>query len=86
MIQNIITAGAVIGSLSAIFTLLFSIHKRYLEQSKQAKEIESIKEEQALTFYALLACLDGLQQLGANHSVPETKRKLEEYLNENAHK
>jgi citrate synthase len=34
---------------------------------------------------ALCACLDGLQQLGANHSVPVAKAKLEEWLNDKAH-
>ncbi len=84
--EIIITAGAVIGALSAIFTLLFSIYKRYLKQNKQADEIKCIKEEQTLIFFALLACLDGLQQLGANHSVPEMKSKLEKHLNVKAHK
>ncbi|MBO7254399.1 MAG: branched-chain amino acid ABC transporter permease [Clostridia bacterium] len=84
--ENIITFGAVLGSLSAIFTLLFALYRRYLKQNKQADEIKCIKEEQTLIFFALLACLDGLCQLGANHTVPEMKSKLEKYLNENAHR
>ncbi len=84
--EIIITTGAVLGALSAIFTLLFSMYKRYLKQNKQADEIKCIKEEQTLMFFALLACLDGLQQLGANHSVPEVKSRLEKHLNVKAHK
>ncbi|MBE6649389.1 MAG: branched-chain amino acid ABC transporter permease [Ruminococcaceae bacterium] len=84
--NTIITAGAVIGALGSIFALIFSLYRRYLNQNKQADEIKRIKDEQTLIFYALLACLDGLQQLGANHTVPEMKGKLERHLNENAHK
>jgi hypothetical protein len=84
--ESVITAGAVLGVIASAFTLLFSVYRHYLKQNKQAEEIQKIKDEQTLIFYALLACLDGLQQLGANHSVPETKGKLEEYLNINAHK
>lgn len=32
------------------------------------------------------ACLDGLQRLGANHSVPLEKNKLDKYLDQQAHK
>ena len=84
--QFIITAGAVIGAVSAISGLLFSIYRRYLKQNQQAEEIKGIKDEQTLIFYALLACLDGLQQLGANHTVPDMKSRLEKHLNVNAHK
>ena len=84
--ELIITVGAVFGVISSLFALVFSIYRRYLKQNKQAEEIKGIKDEQTLIFYALLACLDGLQQLGANHTVPETKGKLEEHLNINAHK
>ncbi len=84
--ETIITAGAVVGALSAIMGILFSIYRRYLKQNRQAEEIKGIKDEQTLIFYALLACLDGLQQLGANHTVPEMKSRLEKHLNINAHK
>lgn len=32
------------------------------------------------------ACLDGLQRLGANNSVPLAKNKLDKHLNQQAHK
>ena len=32
------------------------------------------------------ACMDGLQRLGANHSVPLAKNKLDKYINQQAHK
>ncbi len=85
-VDTIISAGAVIGAVSAIFAIIFSAYRRYLKQNRQAEEIKGIKDEQTLMFYALLACLDGLHQLGANHSVTEMKSKLEKHLNINAHK
>lgn len=84
--EDIITIGAVMGVIASLFAFLFSAYRRYLKQNKQSEEIERIKGEQTLICYALLACLDGLQQLGANHTVPEMKGKLEEHLNVNAHK
>ncbi len=63
-------------------------HRKALEEmSKEHKEdIDRIKEEDTLICYALAACLDGLEQLGANHTVPKAKDKLEKYLNQQAHR
>ena len=74
-----LTAAAVIGG--AVVGLI----KWILRQNKQDEEIESMKEEQTLICYALKACLDGLEQLGANHTVPLAKDKLDKYLNQKAH-
>ena len=60
--------------------------KWYLQQEAQTTEIARMKEENTLICYALSACLDGLQQLGANHTVPLAKDKLDKYLNQQAHK
>lgn len=94
--QTIITAGAVLSALIAIIGLLLKIHKWYLKQDEQTKQIEELrrqhkedvdrlKKENCLVCYALSACLDGLQQLGANHTVPDAKEKLDKYLNQQAH-
>ena len=83
--QTIITFGGVLGALGVAFGVLLKVHKWYLKQEEQSKEIEHIKKENALICYALSACLDGLQQLGANHTVPDAKQKLDKYLNETAH-
>ena len=56
------------------------------EINDEKKEIKELKEEQALICFALLSCLDGLEQLGANHSVPIAKEKLSKHLNIQAHK
>ena len=47
--------------------------------------IQRIKDENCLICFGLSACLDGLQQLGANHTVPVAKDKLDKYLNQQAH-
>jgi hypothetical protein len=83
--QAIITVGAVLGALITIFGIFLKVHKWYLKQEEQSKEIDHIKKENALICYALSASLDGLMQLGANHTVPVAKDKLDKYLNETAH-
>lgn len=83
--QTIITAASVIAAVSAIFGAIFAAYRWYLRQNKDSKEIERLKRENSLICYALSACLDGLIQLGANHTVPIAKDKLDKYLNQSAH-
>lgn len=94
--QTIITAGGIVTALSAILGVVLKIQKWVIQQDGQTKQIEDIKHqhkedfsrvmtENKLICEALSACLDGLQQLGANHTVPITKEKLDNYLNEQAH-
>lgn len=84
--DTIITIAAVISALSVIFGVVFAVYRWYLKQEKQDKDIAHIKEEDTLIVFALSACLDGLQQLGANHTVPIAKDKLDKYINQRAHK
>ena len=49
------------------------------------KDVVNIKKEQRLTITALKACLDGLTQLGCNHTVPSARAELDGWLNEQAH-
>lgn len=84
--DTIITIAAVIGALGVIFGVVFAVYRWYLKQEKQDKDIAHIKEEDTLIVFALSACLDGLQQLGANHTVPIEKDKLDKYINQQAHK
>ena len=94
--QTIITAGGVITALSVILGILLKGHKWFLKQENQDEKIEELKaqheadvhrlkEENCLMCYALSACLDGLMQLGCNHTVPDAKVKLDKYLNQQAH-
>lgn len=84
--DTIITIAAVIGALGVIFGVVFAVYRWYLKQEKQDADIARIKEENTLIVFALSACLDGLQQLGANHTVPIAKDKLDKYINQQAHK
>ena len=86
MADTIITISAVLGATVTILGVLFAAYKWYLKQENQDRDIAKIKEENTLICFALSACLDGLQQLGANHTVPVAKDKLDKYLNQQAHK
>lgn len=83
--QNLITAAAVIAAVIAILGYYNKAYKWYQKQEKQDKDIKTIQREQALIVYGLRACLDGLGQLGANHTVPEARDKLDKYINQQAH-
>lgn len=75
-----------IGVLGGI--LLNRIFDRLNRKDKVAeleKKMEISEEERCLLCYGLAACLDGLTQLGANHTVPIAREKLDKYLNKKAH-
>ena len=95
--QTIITAGAVVTACLTVFGVGRSFAKylcsvkdrartRAEHSTAQDKDIARLKKENQLICYGLSAALDGLEQLGANHSVPIAKNKLQKYLNEQAHK
>jgi len=83
--QTIITAAAV---LAAIFAIIGYGAKgvRWVDnQKKQDEEITSIKEEQTLLVYGVLACLKGLAEQGCNGPVHEAIDKIDKYINKKAH-
>lgn len=84
--QTIQTAAAVITATIVIFSAFFAVYRWYLKQNKQDGDIKELKDEQCLMSYAMLACLDGLKQLGANGNVTDAHNKLEKHLNQKAHK
>lgn len=84
--ETIITAASLVTAIGVIIGVIYSVF-RWLERRRaDGTEIAQMKKENALICYALSACLDGLTQLGANHTVPIAKAKLDEYLNQAAHK
>jgi predicted negative regulator of RcsB-dependent stress response len=83
--NTIIVTASVITALVVIFSAIFAVYKWYLKQEKQDKEIARIKDEQGVMCYAMLACLDGLKQLGANGNVTDAFNKLEKHINQKAH-
>ena len=95
-LQTIITIGGAITAIGLILGIFLKVHKWFLKQEQQSgdikilkehheEDVKKIKEENCLVCFALSACLDGLQQLGANHTVPIAKEKLDKYLNQQAH-
>ena len=84
--EGIVLIGAVISAAAGIFGIILAAYRWYLRQQAQDREIERIKEEDTLIVYALCACLDGLEQLGANHTVSAAREKLDKYINKQAHK
>lgn len=86
LVEGIKAVAALMGAIGVIFGVIFAVYRWYLRQKDQDKDIRALKEEQALICYALRACLDGLEQLGANHTVPDARERLEKHLNLEAHK
>ena len=76
------------GGIAAIAALIGYYNKLYdfvKHQKDQDKDIKEIKRENSLIVESIRACLDGLEQLGANHTVPAAKSKIDQYLIDKAH-
>lgn len=95
--QSFITAAAVVGAVIALVTYFSKVVRWVDKQSNQDEEIKqlkkhheddikSIKDEQTLLVYGVLACLKGLKEQGCNGPVTEAINKYEKYLNQKAHK
>ena len=94
--QTIITAAAVLAAVIAIFKYYNKVYDLVKHQQEQDKEIadikkgmkedmESIKKEQTLMTYGILACLKGLKEQGCDGPVTEAIDKFDKYLNQAAH-
>lgn len=83
--QTILTAGAVITAVATIVKYVSRGFKWVQTQNEQEKEIKSIKEEQQLLTYGILACLKGLREQGCDGAVTDAINKMEKHLNERAH-
>lgn len=84
-VEDIKNAAALTTAIIGLLGIVFSAYKWYLKQNKQDKDIKAMKDEQCLLCYAQIACLDGLEQLGANGNVSKAKDKLEKHMNQKAH-
>lgn len=82
----IIKAAAFLTACGGIIAIVFKFVRWMDRQAKQDKEITALKEEQQVICFAMLACLDGLKQLGANGNVTKAHDRLEKHLNDKAHK
>lgn len=92
MAQGIITAGAVASAVLLLIGCAVKLFRWVNHQAEQDERMDRIekaagaeRKELTLIVYALSACLDGLGQLGANHTVPIAKDKLDKHINKQAH-
>ena len=94
--QSIITASAVVGAVVALIAYFARVIRWVDKQNEQDLKIQkleshheadvaSLKEEQTLLVYGILACLKGLKEQGCNGPVTEAINKYEKYLNQKAH-
>lgn len=85
MTVDISELAKIISAILIIGGALFAVF-RFIEQQKANKaEIKALKKELTLICYGLSACLDGLEQLNCNHTVPIAREKLSKHLNQAAH-
>lgn len=95
-VQSVITAASVLAAAIAIIAFFAKIVRWVDKQSEQDEhiqeletkhdaDIKSLKEEQNLLVYGILACLKGLQEKGCNGPVSEAVIEIETYLNKKAH-
>ena len=90
----------IIGALSVVLGVVIGGYKLYdkicdrlseLEkrvekvETKHAKDIDRINQENALIILALRGCLDGLIQQGCNGECKKAKEALDEFINKAAH-
>lgn len=84
-IEGVITLAALISAIVVIIRNYNKMHKWFMKQEENEKDIKEIKDEQEILTYGLLACLKGLHQQGCNGPVTKAIQKIEEHLNEKAH-
>lgn len=84
--MDLTTLAATITALGVIFGAIFAVHKWFLKQEKQDKDIKAIKEEQTVLTQGILACLQGLHEQGCNGPVTAAIEQIETHLNKQAHK
>ena len=96
-VQAVTAVCAMIAAVGGIIALIFKFVRWVDRQKEQDAELRALKatheadiknlqEELTVVCYALLACLDGLKQLGANGNVSHAHAVLDKHLNQKAHK
>lgn len=84
--QTIITLAALVAAIGALIALYNKGYDFVQRQKKQDKDIAEIKGEQAILTVGVLACLKGLKEQGCDGPVTEAIKRIEEHINEKAHK
>ena len=81
----IVKIAAVLTALGGIGGVVVWCIKFVDRQKKQDEELKTIRREQTLICYGVLACLKGLKEQGCNGPVTTALDKLEKHLNQAAH-
>lgn len=84
--QNLISLAALAAAALALIGYFAKAMRWFERQHKQDEDISSIKQEQTLLTYGVLACLKGLREQGCNGPVTEAIGKIEKHINKKAHK
>ena len=82
----VITVASLVSALVVIFSAVFAVSRWVLRQIEQDRDIQRTKEEQALLTFGVLACLKGLKEQGCDGPVEEAIEKIENHINQAAHK
>ena len=83
--QSFVAAAAVVGAVVVLLNYIKKVFGWFDKQEKQDKEINDIKEEQALLTEGILACLKGLSEQGCDGAVTAAINKIETHINSKAH-
>ena len=93
VIPDLVGWAAGIGAAAALLGWLFKGFKFVKEPEELREEIAAIKTEQntmkeelKILTSGILACLKGLHEQGANGPVTAEIKKIEDHMNESAHK
>jgi hypothetical protein len=84
--EQIIKVAEVTGALLAIGTVLWFFVSLYLRLIQIGKDTAKSKEEREIIIGSLLACLNGLKEVGCNGPVEAGINAINKFLNEQAHK
>ncbi len=84
--DTLLISAELIGALAVISGAVFTVYRWILRQNKQDADIRSLKNEQTVICYGVLAALKGLSEQGCNGPVSAAIDKLEKHLNIQAHK
>lgn len=83
--DTIITLAALAAAIIALLRYYNKIYDLVKHQKQQDDDISSIKKEQTLVVYGVLACLRGLQEQGCDGEVTTAIDKIDKHLNQAAH-
>lgn len=82
----VISAAALVTAVTTLLGAYNRLYRRYLKLQNYEQTIREIKEEQSVLTIGVLACLKGLKEQGCNGPVTEAVRRIEEHMNELAHR